>query len=161
MCTPHFFPIQGLKRKIRPFQRALKIFAQEQFMETFFWGTWGCTDFRKTKNIASRTWVPQIFYYGQIMNDVTLNVWYMYISFYNTPVFKMYEPTTFPLIFGGVLFSVIRCRIRKLSHSSYSCDNMRRYENTSETYKKWLKKTKTIIVSHTSLSNNLIFHNQS
>ena len=33
-----FFPIQGLKRKKRPFQRALKLFAQKQFMETFFLG---------------------------------------------------------------------------------------------------------------------------
>ena len=46
---PPFFPIQELKRKKRPFQRALKIFAKEQFIETFFWGTWGCTDSEKLK----------------------------------------------------------------------------------------------------------------
>ena len=45
-----FFAIQGLKRKISPFQRALKTFAQEQFLETSFWGTWGYW-FRKKKQI--------------------------------------------------------------------------------------------------------------
>ena len=36
LYPPFFFPIQGLKRKKRPFQRALKTFAKEQFMKTFF-----------------------------------------------------------------------------------------------------------------------------
>ena len=47
--TLQFFPIQGLKMKKRPFQMALKNFAQKQFMETFFWDTWGCTDSEKLK----------------------------------------------------------------------------------------------------------------
>ena len=41
---PPFFPNTKAKDEKTPFQRAPKILSQEQFMETFSWGTWGCTD---------------------------------------------------------------------------------------------------------------------
>ena len=41
MYTLHFSPIQGLKRKKRPFQKALKTFAQEQFITQSI--TWSVT----------------------------------------------------------------------------------------------------------------------
>ena len=63
--TLHFFLIQGLKRKKTPLSKGSKNLTQEQFMETFFWDTWGCSDSEKLKNIAVRTFVPPIFYYDQ------------------------------------------------------------------------------------------------
>ena len=63
-----FFSYTGAKEEKCPFQRALETFAQEQLIENFFWGTrvyW----FRKTKNIAVRTFVPQTFLLGVIRPD--------------------------------------------------------------------------------------------
>ena len=62
--TLHFFPIQGLKRKIT-FSKGSKNFCPRAIHGAFFWGTRGRTDSEKTKNIAVRTFVPQIFYYDQ------------------------------------------------------------------------------------------------
>ena len=55
---------QGLKRKKRTFQRALKTFAQEQFMGTFSGALEGVL-IQKTKNIAVRAFLPQILYHDQ------------------------------------------------------------------------------------------------
>ena len=48
--NPPFFPnTRDMREKKLPFQMALKTFAQEQFMETFFWSTRRCTDSEKLK----------------------------------------------------------------------------------------------------------------
>ena len=60
-----FFPIWGLKRKKRPFQRALKPLPKSIFWIFFFLVYLSVYWFQKTKNIAVRTFVPQIFYYDQ------------------------------------------------------------------------------------------------
>ena len=62
---PPFFSNTMAKEEKSPFQRALKPFSQEQFKETFFLGHLRVYWIRKTKNIAVRTFVPQIFYYDQ------------------------------------------------------------------------------------------------
>ena len=59
--TLHFFQIQELKREKRPFQRAIKTFAQEQFMD-FFLGDLKVVDSEKRKKKTTvRTFVPQFF----------------------------------------------------------------------------------------------------
>ena len=74
--TPLFFPIQGLKRKKRPFQRALNFFCPRAIHWDFFLGHLRVYWFRRTKNIAMRTFVPQILY-----NDQTNNVLGVEIEF--------------------------------------------------------------------------------
>ena len=49
MYILHFFPNTRAKEEKTPFSKGSKKFAQEQFTETFFWDTRGCTDFEKLK----------------------------------------------------------------------------------------------------------------
>ena len=49
ILTLHFFPNTRAKDEKMPLSKGSKNFAQEKFMETFFWDTWGCIDSEKLK----------------------------------------------------------------------------------------------------------------